>query len=74
MKKHNLICSLGPLLLISVLSGCGASENQIAKAQEVCKPHGGIKILWGEGGNLDVDVLCKDGTTIGTKVKEPPEE
>ena len=67
MKK---LCSLGPFLLMAVLMGCAVTDDQIEKAREVCKSHGGISILWGKITNSAVDVQCNDKTYIETKINK----
>ena len=55
---------------MAVLMGCAVTDDQIEKAREVCKSHGGISILWGKITNSAVDVQCNDKTYIETKINK----
>ena len=58
------------LVTFLLLNGCVVSQDMLDKAMLLCKPHGGVKFLWGELATNSVDVVCQDGTVISKKLTQ----
>lgn len=62
LKRTALLLAISLSALL--VAGCGVTPNQITAANELCKEHEGVSLIWATIMNSSVSVVCVDGTGI----------